>query len=122
MDKFNSKNLIELNDFLYNSYIHDALIEKQYYNEEEKQYIIEIFNHTYNKGYMFVFTGVEEVKHIKGNWIGSNKQINTLVCENDSETKDSLYLYFEMISGDGIEITAETVYADEISELGMVHK
>lgn len=122
MLRFNSTETKALNDFLYNSYIHDAKLENLSYNHIDNNLRINAFNPIFNVNFKFVFWNVETVFATKGDWLfGNTKEINSLTVENDflylrkyipkydKNIEDFLYLVFQTFSGDEIHVVCKEI-------------
>ncbi len=119
MPQFNRDNVKELKKFLYNSYVHDAIIDRIEYETKEGILKIQLVNPLYNIRYNISFLKIDIVMGTKGNAFGSRETILALVVEDDysylqnylSEQykydNDSLYLVFQMFSGDELHIVAK---------------
>lgn len=121
MPRFNKNNIEELKEFLYNSYAHDAKLGNVEYKCGEDTIKIELFNPIFNVRINLTFYNIEIAFAIKGNWCGSRETINSLTVEEDfsylqnylsnhSEgIEGSLYLLFQMFSGDELHIVSKEV-------------
>ena len=121
MPRYNKKNTKELEAFLYNSYVHDAKLENVKYNCREDSIEIELFNPISNVKIDLTFLNIGIVLAIKGDWSGNRETIISLTVEEDfsylqnyllkhSEyMEDSLYLLFQMFSGDELHIVSKEV-------------
>ena len=126
MPKFNKNNTEELKEFLYNSYCHDAKLENVKYNCREDCIKIELYNPIFNSKINMTFLNIGVALAIKGGWPGSRETIISLTVEEDfsylqnhllkcSEyMKDTLYLLFQMFSGDELHIVSKEVIAEII--------
>ena len=126
MPKFDKNNIDELKVFLRNSCVHDAKLEKIAYKCENDIIKIELFNSIFNVRIDMIFKCIEIFFGIKGNSYGSRETVISLTLEetftclntyfpNYSECfEDSLYLLFQMFSGDEIHIVSEEVLIEII--------
>ena len=114
----------ELKEFLYKSCVHDAVIKTIQYDIEEDQLKIELFNSSFNIKMDFTFCGIENTFSAKSNLFGSRETVNALVVEEfsylqkyipnyDLDNKDSIYLLFEMFSGDQLHIVCKKVIVEK---------
>lgn len=121
MPTFNKNCIQELKDFLYNSYVHDAEIENVEHNYGQDYIRIALFNPIFNVKMDLTFKNVEIALAIKGKEYGSPKTIISLTAEEDfsylhtylpkhSECiEGSLYMLFQMLSGDELHIVSKEV-------------
>lgn len=121
MTRFDQSKLKELKDFLYNSCVHDAKLENVGYNFGEDAINIELFNPIFHVKMNLVFHHIEIALAMKGTAHGSRDTIISLTAEEDfsylrnylsnhSEgIENSLYLLFQMFSGDELHIVAKEV-------------
>lgn len=121
MPRYNKKNTRELEEFLYNSYVHDAKLENVKYDCREDSIKIELFNPISDVKIDLTFLNIGIVLAIKGDWSGNRETIISLTVEEDfsylqnyllkhSEyMEDSLYLLFQMFSGDELHIVSKEV-------------
>ena len=121
MPRYNKKNTKELEAFLYNSYVHDAKLENVKYNYREDSIEIELFNPISGVKIDLTFLNIGIALTIKGDWSGNRETIISLTVEKDfsylqnylfkhSEyMEDSLYLLFQMFSGDELHIVSKEV-------------
>ena len=131
MMNFSRNSIVDLKNFLYNDYSHDAILEDFTYKGDGKSAKVEFFNPFFNVKTTMVFSDIEVVLVIKGNWYdgnwcGSRKTILGLVAEDDFSylqtylpkcsvcSEDSLYLVFQMFSGDELHIVAKEVMIDAV--------
>lgn len=126
MLKYNRNNTKELKAFLYNSYVHDAKLENIKYDYIEDSIKIELFNPIYDVKIVLTFVNIGIALTIKGEWSGNRETIVSLTVEEDflqlqnclskhkEYTKDSLYLLFQMFSGDEIHIVSKEITVDII--------
>lgn len=126
MPRYNKNNTKELKEFLCNSYVHDAKLEKVKYDCREDNIKIELFNPISDIKIDLTFLNIEIALAIKGEWSGNRDTIISLTVEEDfsylqnyllkhSEyMEDSLYLLFQMFSGDEVHIVSKEVIAEII--------
>jgi len=124
MQKFDMFHIKELKEFLYNSDTHDAILQNIQYDRDTRTLYVETF---YRKKTFFTFHNVKFILSISGNWIGSCKEINSLTVEEDAsyiqpfnqnyniDLSHSLYLIFQMFSGDEIHVICDELYVDGIN-------
>ena len=124
MPRFDRNNIKELKEFLYNSYNHDAKLENINYEGRGDGIKIELFNPIFDVKIDLTFLNIEIVFAVKGDWIGSRETVLSLTVEEDfsylqhfllkrSEyMEDSLYLLFQMFSGDELHIVAKEVIVE----------
>ena len=121
MPRFNKSNIKELKDFLYNSYAHDAKLENVKYKSGEDSIKIELYNPIFEVKSDLTFRNIGIVLAFKGDWIGNRETILSLTVEEDfsylqtyltnyNECNDnSLYLLFQMFSGDELHIVSREI-------------
>ena len=126
MPRYNKNNTKELKEFLCNSYVHDAKLENVKYDCREDNIKIELFNPISDIKIDLTFLNIEIALAIKGEWSGNRDTIISLTVEEDfsylqnyllkhSEyMEDSLYLLFQMFSGDEVHIVSKEVIAEII--------
>lgn len=124
MPKFNNNEAEELKALLYDSYIHDAKLESVRYECSEDSLKVEAFNPIFNVKIDLTFCDVGIALAIRGNDLGSRETILSLTAEEDfsylqnyiqkcSESiEDSLYLLFQMFSGDELHIVSREVIVE----------
>lgn len=124
MMKFDRDNVIELKDFLYNSCVHDAKIENVGYQCGKNEIQIELFNPIFNVKMTMVFQNVEIVLAVKGKSYGDSQTIISLTVEEDfsylktylqkysEDVEFSLYLLFQMFSGNELHIVSKEVFVE----------
>ena len=127
MPRYNKSNAEELKEILYSSDVHDAKLEKINYDYGEDRIIIKLFNPISDTKISLTFIGIGIALTIKGDWSGNRETIISLTVEEDSSylqnyllkhgeyTEDSLYLLFQMFSGDELHIVSKEVII-EIAE------
>ncbi len=121
MPRFDKNKIKEIKNFLYNSCVHDAKLEKVGYKCGEDTIKIELFNPIYDIKINLTFRNIGIALAIKGNEHGDRETIISLTVEEDfsylqnylpkySEgIEDSLYLLFQMFSGDELHIVSREV-------------
>ncbi len=121
MTRYNKNTTKELKEFLYNSYVHDAKLENVKYDCREDSIKIELFNPISDVKIDLTFHNIAIALTIKGEWSGNRETIISLTVEEDfsylqnyllkySEyMEDSLYLLFQMFSGDELHIVSKEV-------------
>ena len=121
MPRFNKNNIEELKEFLYNSHDHDAKLKNAKYDSGEDSLKIELYNPIFKVKIDLTFHNIGIAFAVKGEWTGSRETIISLTVEDDfsylhnyikkySECiEDSLYLLFQMFSGDELHIVAKEV-------------
>ncbi len=126
MPRFNKNNTKELKEFLYNSYVHDAKLKNVKYNCREDSIKIELFNPIFDVKIDLTFLNIGVALAIKGEWSGNRETIISLTMEEDfsylqnyllkynEHMEDSLYLLFQMFSGDELHIVSKEVIAETI--------
>lgn len=124
MLQFNCLRRDELKDFLYNSCIHDAQIKNIRYDWQKRSFVLETFNPTLKIPYdiKFIFVNPQLVFSTHGDWHGSRVTIQSLTLKEDylclqnstricdDSLKDSLYLLFQMFSGDELHIVSKELF------------
>jgi len=123
---FNKNRTRELKALLHNSCVHDAKLETIEYKCEEDSVKIELFNPNFGVRIKLICLNVGIALTIKGEWAGDRETINSLTVEEDfsylqnyllkhSESlEDSLYLLFQMFSGDELHIVSKKVIVEII--------
>lgn len=124
MLRFDKFQINSLKDFLYHSAIHDAKIETFRYDRERRILTIETINPIYNVRIVFSFGEVAAVLFFASNEPGSRETIISLTAEEDysylqnrtqisgDSLDDSLYLLFQMFSGDELHIVSREVFVE----------
>lgn len=124
MMKFDRNSITKLKEFLYNSCVHDAKMKSIEYQCGENGIKIELFNPIFNSKMTIIFQNVEIVLAVKGKSYGDSKTIVSLTVEADfsylktylqkySEgVESSLYLLFQMFSGDELHIVSKEVVVE----------
>ena len=126
MLRYNKNNTKELKEFLYNSYVHDSKLENVKYDCREDSIKIELFNPISNVKIDLTFLNIEIALAIKGEWQGNRETIISLTVEEDFSyfhnylskcreyKENSLYLLFQMFSGDEFHVVSKEVIVDII--------
>lgn len=121
MPRFDKCHIKELQEILYYSHIHDAKLESVRYERREDRLIVETFNPIFNVGLNLTFRDVVIALAINGNELGSRETIISLTVEEDysylqkyiqqysKSLENSLYLLFQMFSGDELHIVSKEV-------------
>ena len=120
MPRFDKCQIKELKEFLYNSYVHDAKLERIRFEREENSLIIEMFNPIYNVKISLTFRDVEIALGIRGDGTDTQEVISITVEEDESYLwhyiqngnaidKGSIYLLIQLFSGDEIHIASRAV-------------
>ena len=122
MLRYNKNNIKELKEYLYNSYVHDAKLKNIKYDCSEDNIKIELFNPIFDVEIALTFLNIGITLIIKGEWSENRETIISLTAEEDfsylqnylikhSECmEDSLYLLFQMFSGDELHIVSKEVH------------
>lgn len=126
MPRYNKNNTKELKDFLYNSYVHDAKLKNIKYDCRDDNIKIELFNPISDVKIDLTFFNIKIVFTIKGEWSENRETISSLTLEEDFSylqnyllqhreyKEDSLYLLFQMFSGDEMHIVSKEVIVEII--------
>jgi len=125
MPRFDSNNVKELREYIYNnSYAHDAIIENIIYNFGTNLVVVELLNPFLNIRSSITFCNIDVALAIKGSEYGSNDTIVSLTVEEDysylhnylSErsvrVENSIYILFQMFSGSEMHIVAKDVIVE----------
>ena len=127
MPRFDKSNFTDLKAFLYNCYGHDAKMERVNTDYENERIEISLFNPYFGVKMVYTFCGVEFILSLKGDWHGNRKEIIGVTVEDDFSyletylpnhkqyNKDSLYLLFQMFSGDELHIVSKEVSIEIVS-------
>ena len=118
--RFAKRQSEELKKFLYDSKIHDSKIKDLHYEWGTNTLLIKTFNPIFMVETDFTFVDVEIEFAIKGKELGSRETIISLTVESDYEpiikcqreysfNEESIYLLFQMFSGDEVHIVAKEV-------------
>ena len=126
MLRFNRVQIRALREYLYHSYVHDAVIEATDYDRKEKKLTIKAFNPIWNSRMHFTFEKVKVILNISGNEPGSSETIVSLTAEGDYSylqnyingysdgQPDYVYILFQMLSGDELHIVSQNVIIDDV--------
>ena len=126
MPRYNKNNIKELKEYLYNSCVHDAELKNIKCDYIEDQIEIELFNPIFDVKILLTFLNIGITFSVKGDWSGNRETINSLTVEDDfsylhnylikhSENReDSLYMLFQMFSGDELHIVSKEVIVEII--------
>ena len=127
MPKFCKNKIKGLKELLYNSYAHDAQLKKVEYACEKECIKFELFNPIFNVRIDITFYNISVAFAIKGKEYGSRETINSLTVEEDFSylqnyipncdecIEDSIYLLFQMFSGDEFHIVSKEVFVEILS-------
>ena len=126
MLRYNKNNIKELKEYLYNSYVHDAKLKNIKYDCSEDNIKIELFNPIFDVKIALTFLNIGITLTIKGEWSENRETIVSLTAEEDFSylqnyllkhnkcMEDSLYLLFQMFSGDELHIVSKEVIIEII--------
>lgn len=126
MPTYDKNNINELREILFNSYVHDAELENVEYNYKQGSIKIILYNPIFNAKMYLTFNDIVTALAIKGGWNGSRETIISLTAEEDFSylqnylhnygefIEDSLYLLFQMFSGDELHIVSKKVVVETI--------
>ena len=126
MPRYNKNNIKELKEFLYNSCVHDAKLKNINYNWGENNIKIELFNPIFDVKINLTFLDIGITLTVKGDWSENRETISSLTVEEDfsylqnylikhSECmEDSLYMLFQMFSGDELHIVSGEVIVESV--------
>ena len=124
MPRYSKKNIKELKELLYNSHDHDAKLENIKYDCREDNIKIELFNPIFDQKITLTFLNIGIALKVKGEWSENRDTILLLTVEedfsylqnyllkNDKYMEDSLYLLFQMFSGDELHIVSKEVVVE----------
>ena len=125
MQNFNQTNINKLKDFLCNGYSHDAKLKNFNYDCKEDKIKIELFNPIFNVMLNLTFHNIAIVLVTKDAWHGNRETVLSLTVEedfsflqncilkHDANVENSLYLLFQMFSGDEIHIVSKEIFVEE---------
>ena len=125
MPQFDKFQIEDLKDYVSHSDIHDAKIENLRYDRVKRILTIETINPSWGAKINVAFKEVKVVLSVSGNWHGSRDTILSLTVEDDYAyvqnftqvcgncLEDTLYLMFQMFSGDELHIVAEKVLMEK---------
>jgi len=118
---FNYPERNSLIQYIHTCYIYDARICGFKYDREKEMLTMDMFNPAFQVQIQFVFESVTAFLSVVGGWGGDPNTIHSLSVEENSVffrnyrvacsnlPTDSLYLLFQMFSGDELHIVAERV-------------
>lgn len=121
MPRYKKSNIRELKEFLYNSCVHDAKLKNINYDCSEGNIKIELFNPIFDVKIALTFLDIEIMLMVKGEWCENRETIISLTSEEDfsylqnylikhgESMEDSLYMLFQMFSGDELHIVSKEV-------------
>lgn len=124
MPRYKKNNIKELKEFLYNSYAHDAKLKNINYDCSEGNIKIELFNPIFDVKTDLTFLDIGIMLTVKGDWSENRETVISLTAEEDfsylqnylikhSECmEDSLYMLFQMLSGDELHIVSKEVIVE----------
>ena len=124
MSKFDKTGANELRELLYDSYVHDAELKNIECERGKDRIKMELVNSIFNQKIELTFINVGLVFATKGKAYGNRETVISLTVEEDysylqnyvpncSEgLDDSLYLLFQMLSGDELHIVSKEVIAE----------
>ncbi|MBR5323079.1 MAG: hypothetical protein IKU48_06000 [Clostridia bacterium] len=122
MPRFNKSQINELKNYLYTSNIHDGVIKNVLYERAKKTLTIKISTHINNQEINVHFLDVHTVLFISGKESGNSDTILSLSIEDnysnlqtnssmfDKNIINSLYMMFQMFSGDELHIASQEVF------------
>lgn len=126
MPQFDRSQVQNLKDYLYHSAIHDAKIKTFKYDREQRILTIEAANLIDSVSLCMIFKEIKVVLSINSNQLGCRETIISLTAEDDFSHlqnyaqicgdgfDNSLYLLFQMFSGDELHIISEKVFIEKI--------
>lgn len=124
MPQFDKCKKEDLKNYLFYSNVHDAIIETIQYDHAQDTLIVKSVNRIYNDRINLFFDKVKCITFIKGKEMGDSQKILSLTIEEKTQFQnhfpaeylvffdDSIYLLFQMFSGDELHIVAESVFMD----------
>ena len=129
MSKYSKNSVRKLEEFLYNSHIHDSRLENIRYDFGRDKIEIELFNPIFDVKYYLVFSSIEVMFTTRGKWYANREIISSLTIEDFSYLKnylvqfdeyagEPLYLLFQMFSGDEVHIVSKEVSIEIHCEKG----
>lgn len=128
MLKFDKSRIGDLKEYLYQSNVHDAKITTINYESKKKILIIKLINPIYDNEITLNFEKVKVVLSISGKEFGSRETIISLSAEENysylqnctnvcgNSLFDSIYLLFQMLSGDELHIISKYVLIEDIKK------
>ncbi len=126
MPKYDNSQIDDLKKYIYCSNVHDAKIETMSYDIEKKFFMIRAVNSIYGEEINFFFNEVNNILFVNGNGMGSHETIISLTVEEDCSYRslftnmcsdglyNSIYLLFQMFSGDELHILSKNVLIDNV--------
>lgn len=126
MPRYNKNDIKELKEFLCNSYVHDAKLKIINYNCSEGSIRIELFNPIFDVKIDLIFLDTVITLAVKGEWSENRETIISLTAEDDFSylenyfirhgeyMQDSLYMLFQMFSGDELHIVSKEVIIETV--------
>ena len=130
MQEYGKSDLGELKQLLYSTHAHDAVLEIVEHIWAEDRIRIQLFNPIFHEKIDLTLSGVETVFAWKGSEYGSRETVLSLTIEEDFsylEThlpkhsqlfEDTVYLLFQMFSGDELHIAAKKVMVQVLQQCG----
>lgn len=124
MKRFDKNNRNELKEYLYNSCVHDAILEKVEYGCNDDSVQIELYNPIFRFKINMTFRCMKVALAIKCAEFGCSSTVNSLTMEDDYSylytyistrtefSEGSFYLLFQMFSGDELHIVCEEVFVE----------
>lgn len=126
MPRYDKNNIKELKEFLYYSDVHDAKFKNVRYDCKEDNIKIELFNPISDVKIDLTFLNIWLALTIKGDWSENRETILSLTVEEDftflqnfllknsGYEENSLYLLFQMFSGDEVHIVSKEVIVESL--------
>ena len=127
MPRYNKKNTKELKEYLYNSCVHDATLESIRYNCENDTIKIQLYNQLFDVKINLTFHNIGIVIAVRGEWPGNRTTLISLTVEEDYSyfqnsnlkncecVEDSLYMLFQLLSGDELHIVSKEAIIETVS-------
>ena len=127
MPRYNKNNIKELKEFLYNSCVHDATLKNIIYDYSNGNIRIELLNLIFNVKIDLTFLDIEIALTVKGEWSENRETIISLTAEEEFSylenyrikhgeyMGDSLYMLFQMLSGDELHIVSKEVIIETVA-------
>lgn len=119
--RFNKNSFKELKEYIYSSYIHDAVVKSIEYKQNEKILIIDAENSFFNTKFQIIFSDIEFLLSIKGKQFGNDESIISLTAEDDFSylynylnshvefDENNVYILIQMLSGSELHILSQEV-------------
>lgn len=126
MPQFDRCKRNELRNYLYQSNIHDAELKECGYDRGKKTLTVKTINPIHGGKINFTFGEIRAILFAIGDSFGSDKTIISLTVEEDyshlqnctqvcgKELEDSVYLLFQMLSGDELHIVCDEIFVDTV--------